>query len=155
NVGCAILRQEAFSEEELARLSAEIDPHEDAPLASVYYPLTLPGERFPENDPNKQPVLEPKPLRGGGIGGIDRRAYLQGILGSIALVERRGYDALEELGATPVRQVLTAGGGARNDMWTAMRGRVLGRETSRASNTDAAFGCALLGLKYAQRDTQT
>ena len=38
------------------------------------------GERFPISDPNKQPVLSPKPLLDDGSGGVCRRQYLHGIL---------------------------------------------------------------------------
>lgn len=44
NVGCAILRAEHFSNDELQTLSSTINPQTDSPLH--YYPLTKPGERF-------------------------------------------------------------------------------------------------------------
>jgi hypothetical protein len=37
NVGCAVLREQGFSDEELAALSEGIDPGRDSPLD--YYPL--------------------------------------------------------------------------------------------------------------------
>jgi hypothetical protein len=43
----------------------------------------------------------------------------------IARVEAEGYGVLRELGATPLREVLTAGGGAVNPTWTRMRERML------------------------------
>ena len=61
------------------------------------------GERFPENDPQKQPLLTPKPLQPDGQ--VCRRQYLQAILQGIAQVEHSGYKALAELGATPVTEV--------------------------------------------------
>jgi D-ribulokinase len=107
NVGCAVLRQEEFSEEELRQLSAAIDPHTDSPLK--YYPLTKAGERFPKNDPKKQPVLTPKPLKTAADGAKDtsvcRQQYLHGILQGIAEVEKEGYAALKELGATAITEV--------------------------------------------------
>lgn len=144
NVGCAVLRQEGFSNEELAALSSEIDPNADSPLS--YYPLTKIGERFPIADSEKTPVLDPKPK--------DRKDYLHGILQAIGDVERDGYRILGELGATPSRptEVLTCGGGSKNDMWTAMRERRL-RElcngdqrilVKKALNTEASYGAAIL-----------
>jgi len=138
NVGCAILRQEGFSNEELVQCSAKIDPSTDS--GTQFYPLLRPGERFPVSDPFKQPVLTPRPE--------DRSQYLHCILEGIARVEAAGYAALEDLGATPITEVFTAGGGSKNDMWTAMRARILQRNTSRAANVDAAFGCARLGVWY-------
>jgi len=144
NVGCAILRQEGFSNEELAQLSAEIDPDSDSPLS--YYPLTKKGERFPVADSAKEPVLTPKP--------DSRKEYLHGILQGIGDVERDGFRILGELGASPNRPnvVLSCGGGSKNDMWISMRERRLkdiceeGQhvEVKRASNTEASYGAALL-----------
>lgn len=140
NVGCAVLRQLGYSDADLASLSADIDPAVDSPLAAGYYPLPRPGERFPESDPDKEPALSPQPPA------VSRVAFLHGLLQSIGAVEARGYAALEALGATRLAEVRTAGGGSKNDVWTAMRQRLLGVPVSRAGNTDAAFGAARLGL---------
>lgn len=113
NVGCAILRQEEFSEEELKRLSDAIDPSSDSPLK--YYPLTKAGERFPKNDPKKQPVLTPKPMKAAADGekesSVCRQQYLHGILQGIAEVEKEGYAALKDLGATAITEVCQLTGG--------------------------------------------
>ncbi|KAL7538353.1 hypothetical protein ACHAWF_006059 [Thalassiosira exigua] len=144
NVGCAVLREEGFSDEELRALSEEIDPDSDSPLS--YYPLTKRGERFPVADGTKEPVLDPKPE--------SRGEYLRGILQGIGDVERDGYRALGELGADPKwpTAVLSCGGGAKNDAWIAMRERrlrdVAGEgaavRVTRAANTEASYGAALL-----------
>lgn len=60
-----------------------------------------------------------------------------------------GYKLLKELGATEAEQVFTAGGGAKNQQWMKIRERVLGLPVSKASQTEAAFGAALLALKGA------
>ena len=142
NVGCAILRQEGFTNEELATISVEIDPSIDSPLS--YYPLTKRGERFPVADGTKEPILSPKPTC--------RKEYLHGILQGIGDVERDGFRVLGELGASPSvpHIVLSCGGGARNDVWTAMRERRLMATCNnrvkviRATNTEASYGAALL-----------
>ena len=106
NVGCNILRKEEFSDNELVQLSSLIDPMVDSPLN--YYPLTKVGERFPKNDPRKEPVLSPKPLRSGSSEAeevVYRKEYLHGILQGIAVIEKEGYAALEELGAPRVTEV--------------------------------------------------
>jgi sugar (pentulose or hexulose) kinase len=92
NVGCAVLRQEGFSNQELAELSKKIDPQQDTPLK--YYPLPKTGERFPINDANKQPLLDPKPLT--PQGNVDRAAYLHGILQAIAVVEKEVRDDVKK-----------------------------------------------------------
>ncbi|KAL3810921.1 hypothetical protein ACHAXA_008771 [Cyclostephanos tholiformis] len=156
NVGCAVLRSEGYTDEELMRLSAEIDPTTDSPLS--YYPLTKRGERFPVADGAKEPILSPKP--------DCRREFLHAILQGISDVERDGFRALGELGASPSVPgvVLSCGGGSRNDVWTSMRERrlmeicdtvdeereeegVRGKrcvEVRRATNTEASYGAALL-----------
>lgn len=52
NTGGAVLRQ-IFTDEQLERLSKEIDPMFASPLD--YYPLRTTGERFPVADPNMAP----------------------------------------------------------------------------------------------------
>ncbi len=58
NSGGAVLRQ-FFTDEEIARLSDQIDP--DEPCGLDYYPLPRPGERFPVSDPALRPRLDPRP----------------------------------------------------------------------------------------------
>jgi hypothetical protein len=60
------------------------------------------------------------------------------------------------LGADPVREVLTAGGGSRNDVWTEMRRRRLGGKVAvrRADNADAAFGAARLALRMHAQESK-
>lgn len=152
NVGCAILRQESFSNDELVELSDLIDPSTDSEYD--YYPLCKVGERFPINDPNLAPRLDPKPLTATHT--VDRKNYLHGILQGfyridesketrinllisrvwlgIARVEADGYKCLQDLGATALTQVYTAGGGSKNDMWTSLRQRLLGVPTKLVSS---------------------
>ena len=65
----------------------------------------------------------------------------------IADVERLGYSALKERGASTLVSVRTAGGGARNPQWAALRSNLLGVDVVRAANSDAAFGAAVLALR--------
>lgn len=58
NTGGAVLRAH-FSDAQLADLTDEIDVGRSPALG--YYPLLRPGERFPVNDPQLQPRLEPRP----------------------------------------------------------------------------------------------
>ncbi len=117
-------------------LSAQIDPNQASPLH--YYPLLRPGERFPINDPSLAPQLEPRPE--------SAIAFLHGLLESMARIEAEGYALLAAYGAPPLRRVYTAGGGAQNPTWTAIRQRHLKVPVLPAMQTDAAYGTALLGL---------
>jgi sugar (pentulose or hexulose) kinase len=153
-VGCAVLRQQGFTTDELIELSASMDPTTDSQYD--YYPLVSIGERFPVADASKAPVLDPKP--------DSRSEYLKGLLQGIARVEAQGYQTLRHLGAEPApRIVQTAGGGSGNEMWTVLRQRLLtdalrGRSgtgfddnednatvvVQRADHTEASYGAALL-----------
>jgi sugar (pentulose or hexulose) kinase len=101
-----------------------------------YYPLLKPGERFPINDPSLPPRFEPRPDNP-----VD---FLHGLLESMARIEAQGYQLLQDLGATPLTQVYTAGGGAKNAVWMEMRSRHLGVPVLRSAQTEAAYGTALL-----------
>ena len=139
NTGGAVLRQ-FFSDIELAHLSQQIDPEQESPLR--YYPLVQKGDRFPINDPDLLPQLAPRPT--------DPVAFLQGLLEGIARIEATAYQLLQDRGATPLSQVYTAGGGAKNRTWSAMRQRLLGVPVQAAQQTQAAYGAAILaqrGLK--------
>ena len=133
NTGGGVLRS-LFSDAELASLSDQIDPSVESPLD--YYPLRRPGERFPVNDPNLAPRLIPRPE--------DDVAFLHGVLESIARIEARCYAEIAARGGPQPQPLLTAGGGAQNHVWTAIRSRVLGCEITVAQTTEAAVGVARL-----------
>jgi sugar (pentulose or hexulose) kinase len=133
NAGGAVLRQ-FFDDRQLAALSEKIDPAVASPLD--YIPLPKPGERFPVNDPALAPRLAPRPA--------DDAEFLHGLLESLSRIEARGYGLLASLGATSVRRVETAGGGAQNPVWTTIRQRLLDVPVMRAAHTEAAYGAALL-----------
>ncbi|MGA8862295.1 MAG: FGGY-family carbohydrate kinase [Gallionella sp.] len=135
NAGCGVLRRH-FADAQLAALSMRIDPSKDSPLD--YYPLPGAGERFPVNDARLEPRLEPRP-------GNDVE-FLHGLLQGLARIETAGYARLAELGAPPLKRVVTNGGGAKNDIWRRMRERLLGVPVSTAAHCEAAYGSALLCL---------
>jgi sugar (pentulose or hexulose) kinase len=136
NTGGAVLRH-FFTDAELATLSLQIDASQESQLD--YYPLLKQGDRFPINDPHLPPQLEPRPN--------DPVEFLHGLLESIARIEAQGYRLLQQLGATPLTHVYTAGGGAKNSTWTAIRARHLQVPLLSATQTEAAYGTALLALR--------
>ena len=136
NTGGAVLQQ-FFTKSELESLSCEIDGSKVSELD--YYPLLNAGERFPINDSNLLPRLEPRPT--------SNVEFLHGLLESIARIEARGYELLQELGADRLTQVYTAGGGAANSTWTAIRERILQVPVVRPVNMEAAYGTALLAMQ--------
>jgi sugar (pentulose or hexulose) kinase len=136
NTGGAVLRY-FFSDEELEKLSDRIDPNQESPFD--YYPLLKAGDRFPINDPQLPPKLEPRP--------DNSVQFLQGLLESMARIEALGYQRLQELGATPLGCVYTAGGGAKNATWRTIRQRYLQVPVVSSVYPEAAYGTALLAKK--------
>ncbi|MEM1238502.1 MAG: FGGY-family carbohydrate kinase [Cyanobacteria bacterium P01_H01_bin.26] len=134
NTGGAVL-QRYFTTAELRRLSAKINT--SLPSGLDYYPLLIPGERFPISDPNLAPRLTPRPAK--------PEIFLHGLLESMARIEAQGYQTLTTLGAGPVKRVFTAGGGAQNLVWQTLRAQALG-EISLVPplHTEAAYGTARL-----------
>ena len=133
NTGGAILKH-FFSSQQLEQLSGQINPATASPLE--YYPLLEPGDRFPINDPNLLPQLEPRP--------DDPVEFLHGLLESMSRIEGLGYQKLQDLGADPVTLVYTAGGGAKNQVWAKIRQRYLKVPVTEAAQTEAAYGTAML-----------
>jgi len=133
NTGGAVLRQ-FFSDEDLRALTLAMIPEVHTHLDYIVLPSK--GERFPHNDPDLEPRLSPRPE--------DDAVFLQGMLESMARTEAEAYTRLTSLGSTPVSEVLTAGGGSANPVWTILRERAIGVPVRPAQNGEASYGAALL-----------
>ena len=143
NLGGWVLRSN-FSNDELVALTDELDleaeeasKREGEPVEIPdYYPGALLGFGLAVEEATA--ALTPRPEKD-----VD---FLRAILGSIAGVEARSYQALVDMGASqPVRRVFTAGGGAKNDKWSAIRSKAMnGVPVSMSPYAEAAYGTALL-----------
>jgi len=140
NSGGAVLLQH-FKLEQIREMSKQINPEELTGLE--YYPLPGIGERFPVNDPNMLPILEPLPG--------DSVSFFQGMLEGIAGIEAHGYQLLHKLGAPQVTEIRTTGGGASNAAWSRIRERIIGVPIKPARSDQAAFGTALLAAGIATK----
>ncbi len=136
NSGGAVLRH-FFSDERMAELSAQIDPRQSSGLD--YYPLNQPGERFPVNDPQLAPRMEPRP-------GDDAR-FFHGMLEGIARIEKQGYERLAQLGAPWPHSLRTSGGGTNNEVWTQIRSQLIGLPMLKAEQHEASYGAALIAMR--------
>jgi sugar (pentulose or hexulose) kinase len=144
NAGGGVLRR-FFEDDQLAELSRQIDP--TRPTGLDFYPLPRRGERFPVDDPRLEPRLTPRP--------VSDVLYLQGLLEGLTAIETAGWQRFRELGAPPLRKVITLGGGAKNPQWRQMRQRALGVPVLNRPNLSAALGMARLasqGLTRHGRD---
>ena len=132
NTGGAVLKH-FFTDAELASFSSQIE----ADKSNLdYYPLLKMGDRFPINDPLLPPRLEPRP--------DSDVEFLHGLLESMARIEAKGYELLQQLSADKLTCVYTAGGGAKNSVWTKIRGFYLQVPMLSPIQTSAAYGTALL-----------
>ncbi|MFM9073326.1 MAG: FGGY-family carbohydrate kinase [Cyanobium sp.] len=133
NTGTALLNR-YFSPAMLEELSRQMDPQLSSGLK--LRPLLGRGERFPVDDPQLEPILEPRP--------VSDASFLQGLLEGITAIEKEGWQRLHELGAPPIRRIITLGGGARNPQWRLLRQRVLGLPILNRPHLSAARGMACL-----------
>ena len=132
NAGAGVLRR-FYSDDQLSELSRQINPDTDSGLR--LRPLPAPGERFPVDDPELLPVLEPRP--------VSDALYLHGLLEGLAEIEAQGWQRLNELGAAAPRRIISIGGGARNPQWRRLRERRLGCAVT-SCQTPPAAGVARL-----------
>ncbi|WP_322775635.1 FGGY-family carbohydrate kinase [Synechococcus sp. CBW1107] len=135
NAGGGVLRQ-FFNDAELERLSRQIDP--SRPSGLHYRPLPSRGERFPVDDPDLLPILEPRP--------VSDVLFLQGLLEGLARIEAQGWARLRQLGAPPLRRVISLGGGARNPQWRQLRQLAIGLPVLSRPGLAPALGMARLAL---------
>lgn len=134
-----------FTPEEIERLSCEIEP--ERPDTLGYWPLAGRGERFPVVAPDMGPRLTPRPA--------DPGAFLAGLLRGIARIEALGYRRFAKLGGSPLRRVLSSGGGAHNAVFRAIRARALGVPVAVAEHTEAAIGAARLAAMAVEDNPKT
>lgn len=88
------------------------------------------------DDPTYAPRLTPGPA--------SDVHFCHSLLQSIANIERLTYQCLAAAGAHPVTAVYTVGGGAKNPIWTTIRERTLAVPIVLATQTEAAYGNALI-----------
>jgi len=134
NVGGKILK-ELFNDK-IDILSKQLDPNNLLNLN--YYPLAQTGERFPINDPNKSPVLTPRP--------DSETEFFQAVLEGITGVEKLSYEKIVEIGGSYPKTIFTIGGGSKNAKWNEIRKKILNVELKIPLSNDAAFGSALLSM---------
>ena len=136
NTGGAVLAH-YFNSQQIKQFSDLIHPEKNTQLN--YYPLLQNGERFPVNDPDLKPRLQPKAKNE-----VD---FFQGILEGISQIELAGYKKLHALGAPYPTQIISAGGGSKNTAWTKMREQMLNVSIKTAQYSEACYGSALLARR--------
>ena len=135
NTGSAILLK-FFNLEYIEELSKQINPTKSTGLNLL--PFSSQGERFPIDNTNLQPKLEPRP--------VSDSLYLHALFEGLAKIEAKGWQKLNELGADLPRQIITIGGGAKNITWKKIREREIGRPI-KICNRPPAAGVASIALQ--------
>ncbi|BAW80320.1 carbohydrate kinase [Candidatus Nitrosoglobus terrae] len=133
NSGGAVLRQ-YFTQAQLDEMTPHLKP--DQPTGLNYYPLPSIGERFPISDPYYLSYLNPRPN--------NNLVFFQAMLEGIARIEAQGYRLLQTLGAPFPNLIRTTGGGAKNLPWIKIREQIIKTQVTIATETEAAYGSALL-----------
>ncbi len=136
NSGGAVLRQ-YFTDTQMAQLQNQLMA--DTPTGLDYYPLPAKGERFPLNDPELEPRLTPRPA--------DDAKFFQAMLEGLSRIEKNGYDKLQQIGAPRPVRIYSSGGGSHNPVWRKIREQQMAIPVVMATQTDAAYGAALLAKR--------
>ncbi len=135
NAGGAILL-DFFNLEYIEELSNQINPYKSTGIDLI--PLSKKGERFPIDDPDLEPKLEPRP--------VSDSLYLHALLEGLAKIEAKSWQKLHELGADLPKQIITIGGGAKNITWKNIREKEIGIPI-KICNRPPAAGVATIALK--------
>ncbi len=135
NTGSAILL-DFFNLEYIEELSKQINPNKTTGLNLL--PFSSKGERFPIDDPNLKPKLEPRP--------VSDSLYLHALFEGLAKIEAKGWQKLNELGVDLPQQIITIGGGAKNIAWKKIREREIGIPI-KICNRPPAAGVATIALQ--------
>ena len=144
NVGGEILASQ-FADADLT--AQDRQAAQRIPTHLISYPLARRGERFPFVRPDARAFVLPHCPEAGEPesdmpldAGTRYAAFLEGV----AYVERLAYEVLHSLGGRVGPAIRVAGGGARSDVWLAIRASVLSRELLCPVETGAAMGAAIL-----------
>ncbi|KGF94468.1 Carbohydrate kinase [Prochlorococcus marinus str. MIT 9201] len=134
NAGCGILSK-FFSDSELKELSRQINPSKNTSLNLL--PLNSKGERFPVNNSNLEPILDPRP--------VSDSLYLHALFEGLAKIELKGWKKLGELTGSLPNKIITIGGGSKNPQWRKIREKIINIPIVSCNKT-TSFGTALLAF---------
>jgi len=134
NSGCGILSQ-FFSDLEIKELSRQINPSKNTSLNLL--PLNSKGERFPVNNTNLEPILDPRP--------VSDSLYLHALFEGLAKIELKGWEKLGELTGSLPKKIITIGGGSKNPQWRKIRENIINIPIVSCKKT-TSFGTALLAM---------
>ncbi len=138
NAGCGILSK-FFSDKEIKELSRQINISKNTSLNLL--PLNSKGERFPINNSNLEPILNPRP--------VSDSLYLQALFEGLANIELKGWQKLYELTGSLPKKIITVGGGSRNPQWRKIREKIINIPIVSCKKT-TSYGTALIAINAKQ-----
>jgi xylulokinase len=134
NAGCGILSK-FFSDLEIEELSRQINPLKATSLNLL--PLNSKGERFPINNSNLDPILEPRP--------VSDSLYLHALFEGLANIELKGWEKIGDLTGSLPKKIITIGGGSKNPQWRKIREKII-KIPIVSCNKTTSYGTALLAI---------
>ncbi len=133
NVGCEWI-DGMFPGADVGAMDTDAGPR--LPCDCLAYPLVRKGERFPFLSKAAKGFFLSEPE--------DERDRYAACLQGTALVERLGYEILDEAIVAGGGEVFSTGGGSKSDIWMQCRSDVAGRVFHRPGCGQSAFGSAVL-----------
>jgi len=106
------------------------------PNATICYPLSARGERFPFTNAAATGFRSARPT--------PAAAWHAAQLQALAFIERWGYEVIQESGVPVTGRVFSTGEAAGSVVFARLRAAVLERPVCRATNPSSAFGAAVL-----------
>ena len=134
NAGCGILSK-FFSDLEITELSRQINTSKNTSFNLL--PLNSKGERFPIDDSNLEPILDPRP--------VSDSLYLHALFEGLANIELKGWEKMQEFTGSLPKKIITVGGGSKNPQWRKIRERIINIPIISCKKT-TSFGTALLAI---------
>jgi xylulokinase len=105
------------------------------------YPLIGRGERLPFVSGDAEGFLEPEVT--------DKIRHMAALFEGLAFVEKWAYELLESLSVKTGDTVFSTGGCVRNGIYNLIRASVLEKNVAIPSNTESAFGSAVMAASRA------
>ena len=134
NAGCGILSK-FFSDLEIKELSRQINTSKNTSFNLL--PLNSKGERFPIDDSNLEPILDPRP--------VSDSLYLHALFEGLANIELKGWEKIGELTGSLPKKIVTVGGGSKNPQWRKIREKIINIPIISCKKT-TSFGTALIAI---------
>jgi len=122
-----------FGASDIDQLTASVKKY--IPSEFLAWPLLQKGERFP--------FVAPQAV-GFAPEGLTSEQLFATYLEGVAYIERYAYETVKNLSGEEIKQVFTAGGASKNDIWLKIRSTVLNLPLIKMKNVTGAAGAAIL-----------